>query len=778
MDGVAGTDGENGVDGENGTDGEDGEDGEDVTVSPAGTTGLNLTIDGVDSTANGDAFDVVLTFTITLDGVPYVDNDGVPGETNGFANLDQKRFYAVQYDASAGTFDNSVGFDLKTITAVPGTLGQYTIMAEGAAYAPEDSDAQAYGYVADGALHTEQPAGSHVHLYDYVSNAALAFGAAVTDPYESLANVAGCEKCHGSPYLKHGYRGSQVEGIGDFAACKSCHYDTRSGGHEDWQILVDDPLRYVELHDGAELTTEEEDYYAYTANLMNDVHMAHAMEFPYPQRMSNCVTCHEGKMDEVFAEENFTGTTCRSCHAVTGDEEYGTAEHALNTIWEEAGVESIHDIDADCTSCHADGKAAAGVTLTTLHNGGYDPMIYTADGVRWGDALLITIDDASFNSNTSVLTVELTVEEVIEVDYVDAEDVTPDVRAALYGYDSKDFLVYVSGDETDNGSGSWTATVDLSSYAEDMGEDALYRRLEIVVRPDASLPVGDVDEDDASDCGNGAGEGCSRGYYCDQTECIPEDDIGIAPISPSRTFDLTANDFDDDYYADIVDVEKCETCHDALATTFHSPNRSGNIVTCRMCHNPTRAGSHLEMQSRSLDSYVHAIHSFQEFDPGDVDFDDPVEAVRYELHINHRFPNFTIQNCEACHNEGTYEVPDQTMTLPAVLSGSDTVDGRDIYGVGSVIVGPGARACGACHRSHLINEDDFSGLVSFNRHTELNGYAVPADTGYFDVLGTVMSYFGEESEVDVGVGPETCTVCHDGAGEDHQAVYDAYIDTN
>ena len=33
---------------------------------------------------------------------------------------------------------------------------------------------------------------------------------------------------------------------------------------------------------------------------MNDVHMSHAMEFPYPQSMSNCVTCHEGKLDTVL----------------------------------------------------------------------------------------------------------------------------------------------------------------------------------------------------------------------------------------------------------------------------------------------------------------------------------------------------------------------------------------------------------------------------------------------------------------------------------------------
>ncbi len=68
----------------------------------------------------------------------------------------------------------------------------------------------------------------------------------------------------------------------------------------------------------------------------------------------------------------------------------------------------------------------------------------------------------------------------------------------------------------------------------------------------------------------------------------------------------------------------------------------------------TSGGSHLEMQSRGIDSYAHAIHRFQYFDTGDVDihdrgFKDPVFAKRYQLHIEHGFPNFTIKNCEACH---------------------------------------------------------------------------------------------------------------------------------
>ena len=55
------------------------------------------------------------------------------------------------------------------------------------------------------------------------------------------------------------------------------------------------------------------------------------------------------------------------------------------------------------------------------------------------------------------------------------------------------------------------------------------------------------------------------------------------------------------------------------------------------------------MTSRATENYVHAIHTFQAFDTDDVfeEFD-PVFSKRYDQHIRHVFPNFTIRNCEAC----------------------------------------------------------------------------------------------------------------------------------
>jgi OmcA/MtrC family decaheme c-type cytochrome len=541
--------------------------------------------------------------------------------------------------------------------------------------------------------------------------------------------------------MKHGYRNPVVENLGDFASCKSCHYDTRNGGHQDWQVLVNDPARAAELFAEAEATgerfrnllnDEEKELYAYTANIMNDVHMAHSMEFPYPQSIANCATCHEGKLDVTLSDDNFNIATCKSCHPLTGSEEYGTDEYALETILPET-IHGAMDLGTtDCTSCHSEDGFAP--VFSEIHTG-YDSVIYVSAGLKYSEAVIVTIDDASVVDDQ--ITIQFSATEAVDLEGIEVEDIVPTVMVGMYGWDTKDFIIgpherliddngdgdisrssgdsrameYEVGDEdyprattVSAEGGSWEVIVDMSAWG-DLIDDGTVSRLEIAIMPELEDAEG----------------------------------VRVALNAPSRTFDLATDDFDDDYYVEIVSVEDgCNTCHDALATTFHSPTRGGNIVVCRMCHITKARGSHLEMQSRSIDSYIHGIHSFQAFDPGDIDFEDPVEAMEYEHHIGHTIPMFTAKNCEACHNEGTYEVPDQSKSLPGALSGSDSVDDRNIGDYPIYITGPAARACGGCHRADLINADDANGLAAFYQHTGTNGYLIEGGDDYTETLGIII----------------------------------------
>jgi len=695
---------------------------------------LDLTIDSVDSVKNADAtFTTTILFTIKRNGLPFIDGDGLP-------SLEQKTFYAVTYDSATRTFDNSKYFPSKSIVAVGD--GKYSVAVKDISYAPEQSNGQIYGYIADGPIHTE-PAG-HVHLYDNVASAAMAFGDVAT--YKSPANVSGCEGCHGKPYMKHGYRNPIVAGLSDFSSCKSCHFDTRVGQHPDWQVQANDPKRFAQLtglaraaaaagdkqHDSVaeNLTEAERTQYAYKARLMNDVHMAHAMEFPYPQSMSNCATCHEGKLDMILTDANFTGEVCLSCHVVTGPED-GTPHNRAPAL--KKLTPSSHDkwdlATKNCadSSCHAAGGSAA--LFGELHSG-YNPVIYAdTAGTKYSDKIVVTIDAAKLSGTD--LTFDFSASG--SAGSLDSKDIHPDAMIGLYGYDTKDFIVngHERYDSNNNGkisrsdgdlpkgeyevgteheyfttvsaaSGAWTVKADLSEWA-DMINSGIIRRVEIEVLPTLKNKDGQI----------------------------------VAINAPSRTFDLGANAFDDNFYSDIVKVEGgCNNCHDALATTFHQPNRGGNIKVCRTCHVVRSGASHLELQSRSIDSFVHAIHSFQDFDIGDINLEDPVAAVEHEQHIGHTFPNFTIRNCQACHVSGAYEVPNQTKSLPGILSASDVVETppRNIQDVPSYVTGPAARACGGCHRAHQIKADDAVKLLAFERHVRMGGYLIKNDDGALDTV--------------------------------------------
>jgi OmcA/MtrC family decaheme c-type cytochrome len=462
--------------------------------------------------------------------------------------------------------------------------------------------------------------------------------------------------------------------------------------------------------------------------------------------MSNCITCHEGKLDAVLTDANFKIETCKSCHPVTGavglsadgeDTLYDTTEFALETILP-SPIHDTMDLDTtNCASCHSE---AGGFTVFSEIHSGYDKQVYTADGVMYSDALVITIDDASVAND--IVTIKFSAAETTDLTGIDVEDIVPTVMVGMYGWDTKDYIIgpherlvddnndgeisrssgdqraleYEVGDDHPRAStvsaagGSWEVTIDMSTWG-DLIDDGTVSRIEIAV-------MGELENADG---------------------------VELAIDAVSRTFDLDANDFDDDYFDPIVDVEGCNACHEALGITFHGPDRGGSIVACRMCHITKSRGSHLELQSRSLDSYIHAIHSFQDFDIGDIDFENDVLATKYEIHIEHTIPTFSAKNCEACHNEGTYEVPDQTKSLPGALSATDSVEDRNIGDYPIYITGPAARACGGCHRAELINEDDASGLASFMQHTNMGGYLIEGGDDYTVTLGIViddiMAYF-------------------------------------
>jgi OmcA/MtrC family decaheme c-type cytochrome len=781
--GCSGSDGKNGASGADGTNGTNGQDlvaqakPESCAVCHAGAgathqgiynqytdaSKLVASIVSVVSTAKGtvpETYDVTVTFTLTKNGAPY------DATITGFA---QKTVYVTQYDTTAKTFGPSTSLsNLASLGGGTYTAKNHAVDADPtkvvvAPFAPESSNAMVYAYFAENP--TLIPVKGNYKLYDNVASVAQTFG---TLDYVSTANVSACEKCHGTPYMKHGYRAGKVAGLPDLVACKACHYDTRSGHDTGWQLLADDPAAFAAQ--AGTPTAAQETLYAYKANLMNDTHMSHAMEFAYPQTMANCATCHEGKLTSVLTAANFTIATCKSCHPVKGpalakDVDAKRAP-ALVTIMPLA---AHSDFGADaaaiatslyagtgpaCNTCHSDSSSRK---FSALHTG-YDKLIYAdAAGAKYATTVTASITSASFVSATNLLTVNFSMTGANA-----AALIKPTVVISLYGYDTKDFVVSGHSSQADGttnleytegamqrsnptlssnsprlvvtptmtaGNTSWTAKADLTLWAAKLANGSV-KRVEIGFLPAVGLDQTVAPQGDAK----------KAGY-----------NPLVAVTGVTKTFDLVGNALVADataYGRAIVDTGKCNKCHDALGISFHGANYgSAGVVACRLCHTVASGGSHLEMQSRSIDSYVHAIHSMQPFDIGSINFADPVAALRYNHHIESTYPNFTTLSCESCHNAGTYEVPDQSKSLPSVLSkasSSATLD-RTIGAIPSYVTGPGSRACGSCHRAEMINEDAASNLAAFNSHTEAFGYMLDATTSsssVFDAaVAKIMSFF-------------------------------------
>ncbi len=716
---------------------------------------LVMKFDDLTSVDNGDGtFATTLNFNITKNGQPLLN----------LGTLNQQRFYVTRYDSATGQYLQG---NTRLRTIVPGAgAGDWAASQADVPFDPT-LNGQVYGYIADEEIFPgDIVPGKHINLYDNVASAALAFGAAVdgaAGAYTSAANVAGCQKCHGTPYMKHGFRDPIVATLPDFASCKSCHYDDRTGGHEEWQFMVDDPYGWAT----GEAATAD---YSYKARLMNDVHMAHAMEFPYPQSMANCATCHEGKLTQVLDNTNFTAETCKSCHAIQGidawpelgiegdpgyqaEGEYYQSHRAppFEYLWTKAGVDGFHDpvTVSNCQVCHGNGVAPA---FNELHSG-YDKHISNDAGERYADLFTVSIDDISMAGD--VLTISYSASDTA---------IEPHVYVSFYGWDSKQFIVpshmrddsvgcsggtrgcrfeYAPGATnplfpsfTEAAPGSYVLTADMAAFQAVATDDI-----------PTLIANGDVKKAEIT-----------------LAPRLDVDGVAVGLNAVTQTFDLGAGSFVDDYFKGanaVVDTDKCNVCHDQLAVTFHTGRgRGGDIVACKNCHAPVFPGSHVEMAGRSIENYVHAIHSFQDFDPGDTfETFDPVFAARYDEHINHTFPNFTIKNCEACHNPGTYNVPDQSQSIPGVLSASDSPAtwyemvgglavedsaGRNIGSIPEVVTGPASRACGGCHRADLINADLAGDLAAFNAHTEAGGTFVEndaEDTYLYGIIDKIMSLF-------------------------------------
>ena len=155
---------------------------------------------------------------------------------------------------------------------------------------------------------------------------------------------------------------------------------------------------------------------------------------------------------------------------------------------------------------------------------------------------------------------------------------------------------------------------------------------------------------------------------------------------------------------EIVDIAKCNQCHDAAGNglSLHGNNRTSEIDVCVLCHNgnatdinrrpaqPATTADGKAEETIHFRRMIHLIHSGGDLQDGVVvyGFGGSVNDFSHVEFIGNR------QNCETCHIPDTYSVEAaQQEGLPTTIdTGDDLGDPDD-----DLNISPAASVCSSCH---------------------------------------------------------------------------------
>ena len=477
-----------------------------------------------------------------------------------------------------------------------------------------------------------------------------------------------CNGCHEN-LAKHG--GNRVE----LDYCQTCHNpgttDANSGNSVDLKVMIH------KIHRGQDLPSVGggDDYCIYSGSRDN---LKCFGDVAFPQDIRNCENCHNESDPDTPDGGNWyqmpTAEACGSCH---DDVDFATgANHPGGA----AGNDR-------CSSCHQPNQ--------THGRGAYQKhrILIDEDATQYSLDIL-TIDFLGPGTAPSV-TFSVTDPTNNDMPYDLAND--PDLTN---GSSSLAFFMAWETTDYDNPGNSNSGATSTNVYsggvlqAGDNGDFTYTMAL-------GTIPPGA--EGSGGIAFGGRIENANGRVRPDNTHTF----FGITddPMSPSPRRMK-------------VDIDRCDVCHDRLA---RHRDRTENIDTCVMCHNPGAAlGSGGPMDMKSL---IHRIHA--------------VDGIR--------FPQ-SVSNCVACHTDtGFYPVePDSGVLASSVDRGPDSFDPTD-----NSRITPNASACSVCH----------SGAAA-EQHMTQNGGSFDACQEADGTIRNRVDFCGTGGDKTGAIIQESCTVCH------------------
>jgi OmcA/MtrC family decaheme c-type cytochrome len=443
-----------------------------------------------------------------------------------------------------------------------------------------------------------------------------------TDKWDMIATAA-CNNCH-NPLSAHG--GSRQ----DVKLCVLCHspqsVNPDTGNTVDFKVLIH------KIHRGAELPSVGA---GTPYQIINSHGVSDFSTVEFPQDVRNCTKCHAPPATQAANFSTYPGqAACGSCH---DNVNFATGEnHAGGMMAGDSTCASCHvpegdaEFDASVIGAHTvpfKSKQLKGLTaeIVSVTNAvpGQKPTvtfrINNGDGTPVDPATL-TVSGASLNIHLGGPT----------TDYAFFPPIRERAAAGSVFDGTNSTYVFTTAIPAD-ATGTWTLAMDV--------------RRPVKLNPGTPK----------------------------------EQSVNEAAINP--IFNVAITDAAPVARRQVVDIDKCNVCHDRLA--LHGGQRL-IVQECVICHNPNGNDS-ATPQPEAIDfkRFIHRLHTGE-----DLTRDFVVSGTNFR---EVRFPG-DRRDCEKCHVT-TDEKPDGTQQLPLRDGLLPTPTPTDFY----TPMQPTATACLGCH---------------------------------------------------------------------------------
>jgi OmcA/MtrC family decaheme c-type cytochrome len=473
-----------------------------------------------------------------------------------------------------------------------------------------------------------------------------------------VVDQSSCNDCH-NPLQIHGRRTNTKY-------CPVCHNPSLAAGDGDLKVMVHKIHRGRYLANGFEIGGHDYSEVGWPMFPLED-----------GLGIQNCTKCHD---NTVAADaDNWktvpTMETCGACHDDVVFADGASGGH-------NGGPQSSN---ANCANsgCHGAGEDLA---PDSVHN---VPALLTAAL----NTLDFNIISATYSESSGAVTVNFSFtnpsdsDSAYDIATADAFNTEngASINLSVAWDSSTDFSNEGSGSTparsldtsvlgslgtsaiTDNEDGTYTMVVDLPDEAQASGSGMVFLQ---------GHPLGDIDGDGTI-----------------------EDAEEMPTTSVSMFFAI--NDSSASERREVVDIDKCDSCHGILS--LHGENRNDNINVCAACHNP----NHTDINRRPEDATDAADGKGEE----SIDFKRLIHAVhasgmREEPLVVYGFGGSThvfdeeevafpgeLDACDSCHAGDSFTLPLADDILASTIdSGDDAADPAD-----DLNITQNAAVCSSCH---------------------------------------------------------------------------------